>query len=311
VPAAKDALDVAPAAEMVDAAAAACAMTRSVGTEGFVRLVDVMPRLVQRGGLGPEAAVVQAARVSYGAGTKTAQSDEVLLRYLYRHEHMTPFEMITLKFCVRAPLFTARQWMRHRAGSFNEESARYSEIETAFFVPDPADVRAQSAANRQGSGDALGADAVGNFLEDTTRSFAEAAAGYARSLGAGVARELARIVLPEGRYTKFYWTVNLRNLFGFLKLRMAPEAQEDIRRFATAIHEILAVYCPLATKAFDDYTLNAVTLSALEVRALREGAPPPEMSKRERAEWEAKRAKLAPGPTQPGPGGPGAPGADG
>lgn len=288
--------DETPASDMVDALAhptLCCAIAHESG--GFVQLVDAMPRCVQSpkaGGLGPEAAIVQAARISYGAGTRTAQGDEALIRFLFRHEHMTPFEMISLKFRVRAPLFTARQWMRHRTGAFNEESARYSRIDTTFYAPAPVDVRAQSTTNRQGSGAPLAPADVDSFLEDVDIRYSEAAGTYSRALDAGVSREIARIVLPEGRFTKFYWAVNLRNLFGFLKLRMAPDAQDNIRWYAHAIHTILAAYCPLAVKAFDDYTLNAVTLSALELQAFRSGIAPPEMSKREIVEWEAKRGKL-------------------
>jgi thymidylate synthase (FAD) len=264
-----------------------------IGQHGFVRLVDVMPRLVAPGGLGPEAAIVQAARVSYGAGTKTVRTDEGLLRYLLRCEHMTPFEMVELKFCVRAPIFTARQWMRHRAGSFNEESARYSKVDTDFFVPDPASVLAQSTTNRQGTGAPLQPEIVDSFLAGAAAAYDGDRRAYDAALEAGVARELARMVLPEGRYTTFYWKVNLRNLFGFLELRMDDAAQEDIRNYAGAIHRILKAYCPVAVRAFDDYRRNAVTLSALEIRALRTGELPAEASARERAEWDQKKARLS------------------
>jgi thymidylate synthase (FAD) len=264
----------------------------AVGRHGFVRLVDVMPRLVRAGGLGPEAAVVQAARVSYGAGTKTSQGDESLLRYLLRHAHMTPFEMVTLKWCVRAPLFTARQWMRHRAGAFNETSARYSAIETEFYMPEPESVVAQSTANRQGGGAGLRPDVVEAFLSGAASAFAGGRGAYDAALDSGVSRELARIVLPEGRFTTFYWTVNLRNLFGFLELRMDGAAQENIREYAAAIHRVLGAYCPIATRAFDDYRRNAVTLTAPELVALRTGELPAETSARERAEWLAKKERL-------------------
>jgi thymidylate synthase (FAD) len=257
-----------------------------------VCLVDVMPRLVERGGLGPEAAIVQAARISYGAGTKTVRTDEGLLRYLFRNAHMTPFEMVVLKWRVRAPLFTARQWMRHRAGSYNEVSARYSVIGSDYYIPEPDDVCGQSAANRQGSGEPLNPGIAKMFHNDAADLYWRGDNTYRTYIEAGVAREMARIVLPEGRYTSFYWTVNLRNLFGFLELRMDSHAQDNIRGYARAIYDILRDYCPLAVRAFDDYVLDAVKLSALEVKALRGGEAPPEMSARERDEWQKKREKL-------------------
>lgn len=278
--------------DLVDALPKPASREVKIDAHGFVRLVDVMPRLIQRGGLGPEAAIVQAARVSYGAGTKTVQSDEALLRYLLRHEHMTPFEMVTLKWCVKAPLFTARQWMRHRAGAFNEESARYSIIAPEFYLPGEEAVRAQSTANRQGSGETLEPQVVSSFRAGVTGAYQVDEHVYKASLDAGVAREMSRIVLPEGRYTTFYWTVNLRNLFGFLKLRMDSHAQDNIRGYANAIYRILGAYCPVAVKAYDDYDLKALALSALEVRAIQSGEPPAEMTAREKAEWAKKKALL-------------------
>jgi thymidylate synthase (FAD) len=279
-------------APMVDAVAPLADRAVAVGPLGSVLLVDAMPRLVRLDGIGPEAAIVQAARVSYGAGTRTAHDDAALLRYLFRHSHLTPFEMVVLKWRVRAPLFTARQWMRHRAGAFNEESARYSVIATEFYEPEPASVRAQSRANRQGGGETLGDEATEAFLAGTRTAYGSASATYEAALAAGVARELARVTLPEGRYTTFYWTVNLRNLFGFLELRLDAAAQENIRQYAGAVFGLLEKYCPLACRAFRDYRLEGLSLSALEVRAARTGVPPSEMSARERGEWEKKKKVL-------------------
>lgn len=281
-------------AELIDALPPPALRKVQIDQHGFVSLVDVMPRLIEPGGLGPEAAIVQAARVSYGAGTKTAQNDEVLLRYLFRHDHMTPFEMVTLKWRVRAPLFTARQWMRHRAGAFNEESARYSVVGNEFYTPRPASVLAQSTANRQGTGAALAPEVVSDFLAGVNTAYADDRKTYDAALETGITRELARIILPEGRLTTFYWTVNLRNLFGFLKLRMDSAAQENIRSYANAIYQILGAYAPVARRAFDDYVRNAVTLSALEIRALGgHGELSASASARERAEWAAKKERLA------------------
>lgn len=286
----------APSSELADALPAGDRRVRvplGEGQLGWVRLVDTMPRLVARGGLGPEAAIVQAARVSYGAGTRTARSDTALLRFLLRNEHMTPFEMVVLKFHVRAPLFTARQWMRHRAGAFNEESARYSEIGEDRYVPAPDEVKAQAAANRQGSGAPLDAGRVAVATGAVRRAYDAGVAAYAALLTAGVSRELARIVLPEGRYTQFYWTVNLRNLFHFLDLRCDAHAQENIRAYAGAVRELVRAYCPVALAAFDDYVSGAVTLSGPEIRAMRPDAgAAPELSAAEQTELRRKRARL-------------------
>ena len=274
-------------------ALAKCNAEVPVGPHGSIQLIDVMPRLIEVGGLGPEAAIVQAARVSTGGGMKTLPADLALLRYLFRHKHLTPFEMVTLKWRVVAPLFTTRQWMRHRAGSFNEQSARYGVVPvTDPYLP--TDMLAQSAANKQGGAAPLPAEAAAAVTESFRGVYAHAEAAYGDALAGGVARELARIVLPEGRYTTFYWSVNLRNLFGFLELRAAPDAQGDIRAYAGAILGILESYCPLAVQAFRDYQLEAVTLSALEVRALQSGGDA-EMTARERASWAEKQKKLSAG----------------
>jgi len=287
--------EVLTASALIDALPGPTAREVGVGEHGSVRLVDVMPRMVQPDGLGPEAAIVQAARVSYGAGTKTVRSDEALLRYLFRHDHMTPFEMIVLKFRVCAPLFTARQWMRHRSGSFNEQSARYSAITPEFYMPERRELRVQSKKNKQGGGKLLTDNDAKAFSIRTDMAYKMTQTTYETSLKAGVVRELSRIVLPEGRYTTFYWTVNLRNLFGFLKLRLDAAAQGNIREYANGILSVISAYCPVAVKAFNDYQMSAISLTALEVEAIQSGETPKEMSSRERAEWAAKKQTLASG----------------
>lgn len=263
----------------------------SIGTHGYVSLIDVMPRLVDDV-MGADAAVVQAARASYGKGTKIPTLADInLLRYLFRHSHMTPFEMIVLKFGIKAPIFTARQWMRHRAGSFNEQSARYSKIPMEFYLPEQ--VMVQDISNKQKSGEAASDEQKLSFLDITSAAYETAAAAYEENLREGVSRELSRIVLPEGRYTTFYWTVNLRNLFHFLELRMSEAAQDNIQEYSKAIFEILKLYCPYSTKAFEDYSLNMLKLTALEVRALTSNATE-EMSEREKAEWKDKSKKFTP-----------------
>ena len=193
---------------------------------GFVRLVDVM---------GDDSSIVQAARVSYGAGTKTVREDVMLIDYLMRNKHLSPFEMAEVKIHVKAPIFVARQWVRHRTASWNEMSARYSEMREEFYVPEPEAIRRQSATNKQAGGEPLNlarAQAVAIAIQGAgTHAFWV----YKDLLDKGVARELARMVLPVNLYTEWYWKVNLRNLLHFLELRLDPHAQEEIQEYARAI----------------------------------------------------------------------------
>jgi thymidylate synthase (FAD) len=232
---------------------------------GFVRVVDYM---------GDDAAICQAARVSYGAGTKTVQNDEGLIRYLMRHWHSTPFEMCEIKLHVKLPVFVARQWVRHRTANINEYSARYSILDREFYIPE-ADVMAkQSATNNQGRGevlDALSAEEVKQYLrEDATRAYDTYEMLIDEEEGYGLARELARMNLPANVYTQWYWKVDLHNLFHFLRLRADPHAQWEIRQYANAICEIVEAWCPVAYKAFEDYRLNAANFSAQEINLLKE-----------------------------------------
>ena len=232
---------------------------------GFVRVVDYM---------GDDAAIVQAARVSYGRGTKRVSEDEGLIRYLMRHRHSTPFEMCEIKFHVKLPIFVARQWIRHRTANVNEYSARYSVLDREFYVPAPEHLAAQSSSNRQGRGDVLeGAEAarVLRWLrDDATQAFDhyeamlnedETAAGHDPE-GQGLARELARMNLPLSTYTQWYWKCDLHNLFHFLSLRADPHAQYEIRVFADAMLDMVRRWVPLACRAFEDYRLGAVEVSA-------------------------------------------------
>ena len=237
-------------------------------THGYVVLVDYM---------GNDAAIVQAARVSYGVGTKTVRDDRGLIRYLMRHRHTTPFEMVEFKFLVRLPIYVARQWIRHRTASVNEYSARYSVIPDEFDLPPPEDVRRQSGRNRQGRGEPLPADDVDAFRSGLDRISRDAYQVYTKALEAGLARETARLVLPLAYYTEWYWKIDLYNLFHFLSLRLDPHAQEEIRRYAAEMARIGRAVCPVAFEAFDEFTLDALTLSRREqraVRALLEGATP-------------------------------------
>jgi thymidylate synthase (FAD) len=231
---------------------------------GFVRVVDYM---------GDDAAVVQGARVSFGKGTKQVSNDRGLIRYLMRNRHSTPFELADIKLHVRAPIFVTRQWFRHRTASINEHSARYSVLEREFYVPAPEAVAAQSSTNRQGRGEAVDAAASHRVIEilrdDASRSYAnylwmlnETEAGeVADPDRQGIARELARINLPIGIYTQFYWKVDLWNLLRFLSLRADPHAQYEIRAYAEAILGIVGKWVPIVHEAFDDYMLQSATVS--------------------------------------------------
>lgn len=229
-------------------------------SHGYVVLVDYM---------GNDNAIVQAARVSYGMGTKSVRDDRGLIRYLMRHRHTTPFEMVELKFLVRLPIYVARQWIRHRTASVNEYSARYSVIPDEFDLPPPEDVRRQSGRNRQGRGEALPPEAVTAFRTGLDQVSREAYQVYLKALESGVARETARLVLPLAYYTEWYWKTDLHNLFHFLSLRLDPHAQEEIRRYAAELARIGRAVCPIAFDAFDEFTLEGLSLSRREQRAVR------------------------------------------
>jgi thymidylate synthase (FAD) len=251
----------------VAAADAEIGVRHPVLEHGFVVLVDYM---------GDDGAIVQAARVSYGAGTKTVRDDRGLIRYLLRHQHPTPFEMVEYKFLVRLPIYIARQWVRHRTASLNEYSARYSVVPDEFDLPGPERVLAQSKQNRQGRGAALPPDAVQAFRSDLERVSTEAYGAYVRALEAGVARETARLVLPLAYYTQWYWKINLHNLFHFLSLRLDPHAQDEIRQYAAAVAALARSVCPTAFEAFEEFQLAGILLGEREqtaVAALLEGVP--------------------------------------
>ena len=230
---------------------------------GLVRVVDYM---------GDDAAVVQAARVSYGAGTRTVRDDAGLIRYLMRHWHSTPFEMCEIKLHVKLPLFVARQWIRHRTASVNEISARYSVLDREFYIPAPEALAAQSAANRQGRGAVLEGDDAARVLALLKDGAARAYDDYEEMLdpeGPGLARELARMALPANIYTQWYWKTNLHNLMHFLRLRGDAHAQWEIRAYAEAICDVVRDWVPLTWAAFEDYRLNAAQISGPGMRVLR------------------------------------------
>jgi thymidylate synthase (FAD) len=264
---------------------------------GFVRVVDYM---------GDDAAIVQAARVSYGKGTKKVSEDRGLINYLLRHRHTTPFEMCEIKFHVKLPIFVARQWIRHRTANVNEYSARYSVLDREFYIPDrqtldrwraesriefwdrrgqpdmfgppeappPTHLAAQSRSNRQGREEVLPEREAHEVLEwikeESTRDYTiytkllneDAEGNVIDPTRHGLARELARMVLPANIYTQWYWKIDLHNLLHFLSLRADPHAQYEIRAYAEAMLEVVKLWVPITHEAFVQHRLKAVTLSA-------------------------------------------------
>ncbi len=239
---------------------------------GFLRVMDYM---------GDDGAVVQAARVSYGRGTRRVSEDRGLIQYLMRHHHTTPFEMCEIKFHVKLPIFVARQWIRHRTANVNEYSARYSVLDNEFYIPAPEHLAAQSATNRQGRGALLeGAEAervLTLLRQDAERAYAdynellnEGEDGGKRDQDrSGLARELARMNLPLNFYTQWYWKIDLHNFMHFIALRIDPHAQYEIRAYAEAMAEVLRRWVPLCHDAFVEYQLKGARLSATAVKLVR------------------------------------------
>ena len=230
--------------------------------DGFVRLVDVM---------GDDSSIVQAARVSYGAGTKKVHEDRGLIRYLIRHQHWTPVEMVEFKFHVKIPVFVARQWIRHRTANVNEVSARYTEMKDEMYLPPLQHISAQSKDNKQGRELQSFPEDVANDIQAIINESNERQYDvYQKLLELGVARELARTVLPVGHYTEWYWKIDLRNLMNFLALRLDPHAQWEIRVYAEAMAEIVKQVVPVAWEAFEDYILHSSHLSRYETEIVKE-----------------------------------------
>ncbi len=239
---------------------------------GFVRVVDYM---------GDDGAVVQAARVSYGKGTKRVSEDRGLIRYLMRHRHTTPFEMCEIKFHVKLPIFVARQWIRHRTANVNEYSARYSILDREFYVPAPEHLAAQSASARQGRGEVLEGPEAARVLEILKGDADRAYENYEEMLNQradgqvidpgnrGLARELARMNLPLGIYTQWYWKIDLYNLMHFLSLRADTHAQYEIQAYAQALLETVRRWVPLVHEAYDDYVTGGANLSAAALAIVR------------------------------------------
>ena len=261
-----------------------------VHDHGLVALVDVMPRLAPKGKTA-DFAIVQAARVSYGEGTKQVNEDRGLIRYLARHRHTTPFEMVEFKFHHVMPIFVARQWIRHRTANVNEYSARYSVVRDRFFKPTEENVRRQSTSNRQGGDEPMDLNTAQDFLtylDEVEKSYER----YQEFLDKGVAREIARIALPASVYTEWYWKIDLHNLLHFLSLRMDAHAQQEIRDYAIAMFQLIQPIVPIAAEAFLDYHLESMHLTRLEIDAMRTGQPIATTNKREAAEWDEKKKRL-------------------
>ncbi|MBV8938941.1 MAG: FAD-dependent thymidylate synthase [Alphaproteobacteria bacterium] len=261
---------------------------------GFIRVIDYM---------GSDSAVVQAARVSYGRGTRKVNEDAGLINYLMRHRHTTPFEMCEIKFHVKLPIFVARQWIRHRTANVNEYSGRYSVMEHEFYLPEPAQLAVQSASNRQGRGQTLEADRAARVLGLLKSDAERAYAHYQEMLGEegdeqGLARELARMNLTLNYYTQWYWKTDLHNLMHFLSLRADAHAQYEIRVYAEAMLNVLRAWAPLTHQAFMDYRMGAAQLSAKAlavVRAMIAGeAVSQEASGLSKREWSELMAVLQP-----------------
>ena len=228
---------------------------------GFVRLVDYM---------GSDARIVQTARVSYGDGTKTLREDAGLIDYLLRHEHTSPFEHVIFEFHAKMPIFVARQWIRHRTARLNEISGRYSVIKDEFYVPDSSSINFQNKDNKQGRA----VDDVPDSLKDKVISILskdqEAVyKNYEEMIDDDIARELARINLPLSTYTEWYWQMDLKNMFHFLKLRMDHHAQWEIQEYGRAMAKIVKAVCPLAYESFEKHMVNGARFSEHELNAIR------------------------------------------
>jgi thymidylate synthase (FAD) len=227
---------------------------------GFIRLVDYM---------GGDERIVQAARVSYGTGTKTVREDKKLIHYLLRNEHMSPFEQVIFTFHIKMPIFVARQWVRHRTARLNEISGRYSVMEDEFYLPQEEDIRFQSTHNRQGRSE----EEVPPKLQEQVReilkkNYSNAYEGYQQLIDSNISREIARIILPLSLYTQMYWQIDLRNLLHFIKLRSDVHAQKEIRVYAEILGRIVKIVTPYVWEAFEEYQLHSHRLNNTRVKKI-------------------------------------------
>jgi thymidylate synthase (FAD) len=271
---------------------------------GFVQLLDCMPRIIKDSEKTADYAIAEAARCSYQRGTKTIADDKALIRYLMRHNHTSPFEMIEFKFKMKLPIFVARQIIRHRTANLNELSGRYSEMPEEYYIPE--ELRLQSQTNTQGSEGTI-SDGQGQMMRGLMRLQGKDAFNYYKQLlGSGVAREQARAVLPLSTYTEWYWKIDLKNLLHFLDLRCDGHAQEEVRVYADAILELIKPIVPWTIEAWEDYSSyrGGMILTKYEVEALKEMFNDPDIvysddsgdikvdNKLEQKEWKDKSKKL-------------------
>lgn len=227
---------------------------------GFIRVVDIM---------GDDSSVVQAARISYGKGTKTVNTDKNLLRYLMRHQHSTPFEMCEIKLHIKLPIFIMRQWIRHRTANVNEYSARYSQMKDEFYYPSKDMLQKQSMLNKQAGEGSIDENQYNITIDNMKAVCQTAFTCYEKMLNNGIAREVARIVLPINIYTQMYWKIDLHNLMRFLSLRCRMNAQPEIREYAMTILNIFEKWMPLSYQAFMDYIYHAHIFSSSELNIIK------------------------------------------
>lgn len=239
----------------------------SVLDHGFIRVIDYM---------GSDSSIVQAARVSYGKGTKQKSQDKGLINYLLRHKHTTPFEMCEIKFHIKLPMFVARQWIRHRTANVNEYSARYSILDNEFYIPEKENLATQSQTNKQGREAVIEGEASSKILNMFKQTSQEAFERYEYMINdekhsehEGLTRELARMNLPVNIYTQWYWKIDLHNLLHFVKLRADHHAQYEIRVYAQALLDILKKWVPLTYEAFMNYEVGNYNLSAEALKVVK------------------------------------------
>jgi thymidylate synthase (FAD) len=255
---------------------------------GFVRVVDYM---------GNDNAVVQAARVSYGAGTKKVNEDIGLINYLLRHHHTTPFEMCEIKFHIKCPVFVARQWIRHRTANVNEYSARYSIVDNEYYVPESDKIALQSLSNKQGRGTNVDSDLADEFISKIKETSEKQYKHYNDMLERGVAREIARVSLTLNYYTEFYWKIDLHNLMHFLALRADSHAQYEIRVYASQMLELVKLWVPHTYSAFMNYKMNSVNLSEKMVEVIKRKMNGENVAQEDsglnKREWEDLKDKMS------------------
>ena len=265
----------------------------SIGNNGFVKLVDILPRVIPDNQMYMlcDSAIVQAARVSYSGGTTTKNTDKSLIKYLLKNAHTTPFEMVQFKFHIKAPLFVIRQWQRHRMSSYNELSARYSIIEDSFWIPE--NLRKQDYINKQGSTEYLESELNSDLINLIQNHQKDSYNLYEKLLSNGVSRELARTILPLSINSEFYWKIDLHNLLRFINLRSDHHAQYEIRMYSDAIKKIVKKYCPITMEAFEEYTAESIRFSKTDIDCLNTNKLPTG-SKSSLMEFNEKISKIIP-----------------